>query len=150
MGPFALFDKSFIQMLNVDEAILFDALFGGVICPIFYVEVLADLKLKATGEPFSTEGRWRRGEENAFDSLLSEPSPSSGLFVRVSRRFGHRPEGTSQDRAAWRDWSCFSLRLAWSRACLISAARSSPSTLSLSASLARRFSALRRSSCSSR
>ena len=43
MGPIALFDKSFLQMLNSDEAALFDALFSANICPIFYTEVLADL-----------------------------------------------------------------------------------------------------------
>jgi hypothetical protein len=43
MGPIVLFDKSFIEMLNVDEAVLFDALYSSVICPVFYSEVLADL-----------------------------------------------------------------------------------------------------------
>ena len=43
MGPIALFDKSFLHMLNVDEAVVFDALYSAVICPIFYTEVLADL-----------------------------------------------------------------------------------------------------------
>ena len=47
MGPITLFDKSFLEMLNVDEAALFDALYSAVICPIFYTEVLADLE-KAT------------------------------------------------------------------------------------------------------
>ena len=38
MGPIALFDKSFLEMLNADEAVLFDALFSANICPIFYSE----------------------------------------------------------------------------------------------------------------
>ena len=50
MGPIALFDKSFLQMLNVDEAALFDALFNSNICPIYYVEVLADLALEVSGD----------------------------------------------------------------------------------------------------
>ncbi len=45
MGPMALFDKSFIEMLNIDEATIFDVLFCTNICPIFYTEVLADLSL---------------------------------------------------------------------------------------------------------
>jgi len=49
MGPITLFDKSFIEMLNVDEAVLFDALFSTNICPIYYVEVLADLDLENPG-----------------------------------------------------------------------------------------------------
>lgn len=43
MGPTSLFDKSFLQSLNVDEAVWFDRFFIPVICPIFYVETLANL-----------------------------------------------------------------------------------------------------------
>lgn len=46
MGPIALFDKSFLESLNVDESVMFDHFFLGVICPIFYVETLADLEKK--------------------------------------------------------------------------------------------------------
>ncbi|RUX02654.1 hypothetical protein EOA30_17665, partial [Mesorhizobium sp. M8A.F.Ca.ET.059.01.1.1] len=38
-----MFDKSFLQMLSVDEAVIFDALFPTVIAPVYYAEVLADL-----------------------------------------------------------------------------------------------------------
>jgi hypothetical protein len=44
MGPIALFDKSFLQMLSVDEAMWFDHFFIANICPLFYVETLADLE----------------------------------------------------------------------------------------------------------
>ena len=44
MAPITLFDKSFLQSLNVDESVWFDRFFYSVICPIFYVETLADLK----------------------------------------------------------------------------------------------------------
>ncbi|MFL6709278.1 MAG: hypothetical protein ACJ8HI_13830 [Massilia sp.] len=44
MGPNTLFDKSFLQSLSVDESVWFDHFFSPVICPIFYVETLADLK----------------------------------------------------------------------------------------------------------
>lgn len=44
MGPITLFDKSFLQALNVDEAMWFDHFFLANICPIFYVETLADLE----------------------------------------------------------------------------------------------------------
>jgi hypothetical protein len=43
MGPITLFDKSFLQSLRVDESVWFDAFFITVVCPIFYVETLADL-----------------------------------------------------------------------------------------------------------
>jgi hypothetical protein len=50
MGPVTLFDKSFLEMLNVDEASVFDALYSTVICPIFYTEVLADLSKEPRDE----------------------------------------------------------------------------------------------------
>ncbi len=43
-GPITLFDKSFLQSLTVDEAVLFDNFFLSIICPLFYVETLADLE----------------------------------------------------------------------------------------------------------
>ena len=43
MGPITLFDKSFLQSLSADEAVWFDHFFTAVVCPIFYVETLADL-----------------------------------------------------------------------------------------------------------
>lgn len=47
MGPVALFDKSFLQMLSTDEAVWFDHFFLGVVAPIFFVETLADLEKPA-------------------------------------------------------------------------------------------------------
>jgi hypothetical protein len=43
MGPVALFDKSFLQSLSVDEAVWFDHFYIANISPLFYVETLADL-----------------------------------------------------------------------------------------------------------
>ena len=43
MGPIALFDKSFLQSLTVDEAVWFAHFFMPIVCPVFYVETLADL-----------------------------------------------------------------------------------------------------------
>jgi len=48
MGPITLFDKSFIQMLNIDEAAIFDVLYNSNICPIYFVEVLGDLSKDET------------------------------------------------------------------------------------------------------
>ena len=50
MGPIVLFDKSFVEMLNIDEAAVFDALYPSVICPMFYTEVLADLSKEPPGQ----------------------------------------------------------------------------------------------------
>jgi hypothetical protein len=44
MGPIVLFDKSFLQSISFDEAAIFDALYSANVCPIFFVETLADLK----------------------------------------------------------------------------------------------------------
>lgn len=44
MGPTALFDKSFLQSLTVDESVFFDQFFHTIICPLFHVETLADLE----------------------------------------------------------------------------------------------------------
>jgi hypothetical protein len=46
MGPTALFDKSFLQSLNPDEAFLFDQFFYSNICPIFTMECMADLEVR--------------------------------------------------------------------------------------------------------
>jgi hypothetical protein len=43
MGPIALFDKSFLQSISLDEAVWFDRFFLSIVCPVFYVETLADL-----------------------------------------------------------------------------------------------------------
>lgn len=43
MGPITLFDKSFLQSLSVDESVWFDHFFLPVVCPLFFVETLADL-----------------------------------------------------------------------------------------------------------
>jgi len=44
VGPITLFDKSFIQSLSVDESVWFDHFFLANVCPLFYVETLADLE----------------------------------------------------------------------------------------------------------
>ena len=44
MGPITLFDKSFLQSLSLDESVWFDHFFYPVICPLFYIETLADLE----------------------------------------------------------------------------------------------------------
>lgn len=44
MGPIILFGKSALQSFSVDEAVLFDNFFLSNICPIFFVETLADLE----------------------------------------------------------------------------------------------------------
>jgi len=46
MGPTALFDKSFIQSLSIDESVWFNHFYVNNICPLFYIETMADLSKK--------------------------------------------------------------------------------------------------------
>ena len=50
MSIISLFDNSFVQSLTVDESVWFDRFFYPVVCPIFYVETLADLSKKPRGD----------------------------------------------------------------------------------------------------
>lgn len=47
MGPSLVFDKSFLQSLSVDEAVMLDQMFTCVVTPVFMVETLADLAKEA-------------------------------------------------------------------------------------------------------
>lgn len=49
MGPVVIFDKSFLQSLSIDESVWFDNFFMSNICPLFYVETLADLEKNVRG-----------------------------------------------------------------------------------------------------
>jgi hypothetical protein len=44
MGPILIFDKSFLESLNENEAVWLDSFFLNNITPLFYMEVLADLE----------------------------------------------------------------------------------------------------------
>lgn len=67
MGPIALFDKSFLQSLTLDESVWFDHFFIPVICPIFFVETLADL----TKQPRASSTRLPQDEVR----ILADKSP---------------------------------------------------------------------------
>ena len=49
-GPSLIFDKSSLESLNLDEAVLLDNFYSSVITPLFFVECLADLE-RPTGAP---------------------------------------------------------------------------------------------------
>ena len=49
MGPIIIFDKSFLQSLNVDESVWLENFFLTNLTPIFYIETLVDLEKKVTG-----------------------------------------------------------------------------------------------------
>jgi len=73
MGPLAIFDKSFLQSLNANEAALFDVLFRTNITPVFYLETLADLHKENS----------RRTPE-AEVGIIASKTPSWGSCVNAS------------------------------------------------------------------
>jgi hypothetical protein len=88
MGPIALFDKSFLQSLTVDEAVWFDHFFMPVICPIFFVETLADL----TKQPRAGSTRTPQDEVR----ILADKSPVMSaspcvhhMHLAISNLLGH-------------------------------------------------------------
>lgn len=78
MGPSALFDKSFLQSLSVDESVWFDHFFSPTICPIFYVETLADLS-----KPKSSSGRSGEDEVRIIADKTPEMSGAPCTHHRV-------------------------------------------------------------------
>lgn len=73
MGPIALFDKSFLQSLNVDESVWFDQFFIANISPLFYIETLADLDKEMT--------RGRTAEQVVGDIASKTPELSGASNV---------------------------------------------------------------------
>jgi hypothetical protein len=68
MGPIALFDKSFLQSLSIDESVWFDHFFLAVVCPVFYVETLADLAKEPTS----------RGPAETAVRIIADKFPEMG------------------------------------------------------------------------
>jgi hypothetical protein len=96
----ALFDKSFLQSLSEDESVWFDHFYRPIVCPIFYLETLADLA-KAPDPKRSWEaqvkGIARKFPERtgtpcadhvslAQGNLLGFPVPMTGQIPRSGAR----------------------------------------------------------------
>src|SRR6187402_1176988 len=106
MGPIALFDKSFLQGLSVDESVWFDHFFLANVCPLFFVETLADLEKSVRpgrqpedevaiiadkfpevgGAPCRFHGALCCGE------LMGQPVPMDGRIPRALGRVVRREE----------------------------------------------------------
>ncbi len=87
MGPLVLFDKSFLQSLSVDESVWFDHFFRSTICPLFYVETLADL------EKSIKKGRTPEQEVGIIATKFPERNGTPCLFHRdicISELLGQR------------------------------------------------------------
>lgn len=106
MGPTALFDKSFLQSLTLDESVFFDQFFHTIICPLFHVETLADLE-KAVREGRTPEDEvgiiadkvpqmhsapTLSHKELAIQNLIGNAVPMDGRMVLAGKP---RPRTTS-------------------------------------------------------
>jgi hypothetical protein len=68
VGPITIFDKSALELLNVDEACLFGLFYRINLTPIFFVETLADLEKRVA------EGR---APERVVGSISGYPECAS-------------------------------------------------------------------------
>jgi hypothetical protein len=103
MGPIALFDKSFLQSLSVNESVWFAHFFMPVVCPVFYVETLADLdKVVREGRtpeqevgivadkfPDASASPCAHHTGLALGELLGYPIPLDGRIPRPGGRTVH-------------------------------------------------------------
>ncbi len=110
MGPTALFDKSFLQSLSLDEAVWFDHFFCSVLCPLFYVETLADLEKSfkdgrsaehevatiAARTPEMHSYPCMHHQTLAFGNLMGQPVPMTGQVPMA----GARPVKVNGERGA--------------------------------------------------
>ena len=101
MGPIALFDKSFLQSLTVDESVWFDHFFYSNVCPLFYVETLADLTKGTTSSGRTAEDLVRiiadktpvlggapcvHHRELCISNLMGQPVPMNSQIPRAGGR----------------------------------------------------------------
>jgi len=73
MGPFLIFDKSSLESLNLDEAVMLDNFYMSNITPLFFVECLADLEkaIRSRGTPEQLVGSLatRTPESQSYPNL---------------------------------------------------------------------------------
>lgn len=93
MGPTTLFDKSFLQSLSLDESVWFDHFFSPIICPLFYVETLADLgkSVRASRTPEQEVGIIAE----KFPEMHGTPNVEH-VHACTGELFGHRVPMTGQ------------------------------------------------------
>lgn len=103
MGPITLFDKSFLQSLSLDESVWFDHFFFPNICPLFYIETLADLtKIGRTPE--------RASEDEVAIIAAKTPDLSGGPCIHHQTLCLARVDGTSRSHGRSRR-RCFTVAM---------------------------------------
>jgi len=93
MGPITLFDKSFLQSLSLDESVWFGHYYKPVVCPLFFVETLADLE-KAVGDGRTPE-QVVGSIADKFPEMSSDPCTHHATLA-LGELHGHRVPMISQ------------------------------------------------------
>lgn len=100
MGPISLFDKSFLQAISLHEVVWFDRFFMPVVCPIFFVQTLADLGKDATrrgSAEFSVVKDIAQKFPEMGGSPWVSPSGCQSLMTCFRKRRRHIPKLTKQN-----------------------------------------------------
>lgn len=111
MGPIALFDKSFLQALSLDESVWFEHFFYPTICSLFYVETLADLtksgdagrrpedqvRIIADKTPVQSDGPCVHHRDLCVANLMGHPVPMTGQIPLAGGRMVKGPDGKGSD-----------------------------------------------------
>ena len=93
MGQITLFDKSFLQSLSLDESVWFDHFFLVNVCPLFYIETLADLDQSVA------EGRTPEQEGGVIADKFPEMGGTPSGYHRnqcIGELLGHSVPMTGQ------------------------------------------------------
>lgn len=109
LGPIALFDKSFLQSLSLDESVWFDHFHLPVVCPIFFIETLADLakqqaragtrtpedevRIIADKTPVLSGAPCVHHAQMCIANLMGWPSPRLGQVPLAGGRPVRNPDG---------------------------------------------------------
>ena len=86
-GPSLIFDKSSLESLNLDEAVLLDNFYRSAITPLFFVECLADLEksIKVRSTPEQLVGSL--AERTPEGQVCAQVHHTNVLLAELSRQF---------------------------------------------------------------
>jgi hypothetical protein len=86
-GPSLIFDKSSLESLNLDEAVLLDNFYRSAITPLFFVECLADLEkaIKSRSTPEQLVGSL--AERTPEEQVCAQVHHKSILLAELARKF---------------------------------------------------------------
>src|SRR5580698_8180278 len=92
-GPFLIFNKSSLESLDIDEAVMLDNFYMSNITPLFFVECLADLekaiRSRSTPEQLVGSLATRTPESQSYPNLHHATILRSGLAGRFDLKSVH-------------------------------------------------------------